>query len=152
VALRNLAKVLHWSGKFELAAARASDALDLLPGDPESRFVLADCLKNMGDVEGALSQYEQLFADGRDYGRAYLPYGELLSKCGHYEQSKAYCMLAIMREPDNAYAYLVLANSHLALGENEFARESLDRAAALKPSQTFMLDTLKQMQAQLGSE
>jgi tetratricopeptide (TPR) repeat protein len=149
VALRNLAKVLHWSGKFAEAAPRARDALELLPRDPESRFVLADCLKNMGDTEGALGQYELLMAEHADYGRAYLPYGELLASTQALEPAKAYLMLAILREPDNAYAHAVLGRVHMTLDENRFALESLEKANALGSSDLSTEQMLEEVRRRL---
>lgn len=54
ISFRNLAKVLHWAGKFDEASRRAMDALRLLPNDLESRFVLADCLTRMQQYDEAL--------------------------------------------------------------------------------------------------
>lgn len=104
VALRNLAKLLHWSGKFAEAAPRASDALELLPRDAESRFVLADCLKNIGDPEGAVRQYELLFEDSPNYVRGWLPYGELLVQQELWQRAgvSPQLLLAVLREPENA--------------------------------------------------
>ncbi len=133
VALRNLAKVLHWAGKFEEAAPRASDALELLPNDPESRFVLADCLKNTQDLEGALQQYELLYQDWPQFARGILPFGELLVELGLHERAKAQLLVAVLREPDNAYAYFLLGRAHLALGETAFAVESFEKAQQLAP-------------------
>ena len=124
-ALRNLAKVLHWAGKFEEAAPRARDALELLPNDPESQFLLADCLNNIGQSDDALLEYEKLFANGEDYPRAFQPYGELLAEKGKLNQAKAYLLLAILQNPKNAGAYHRLGVVHLQLGELEFAIESL---------------------------
>ncbi len=100
-AIRNLAKVYHWAGKFEEAVPLARDVLELAPNDPESRSIIASCLANLGRRDQALEEYERLFADGIGYPRAYLPYGELLLSAGHYESAKAYLLLAILRSPDN---------------------------------------------------
>jgi tetratricopeptide (TPR) repeat protein len=133
IALRNLSKVFHWSGKFAEAAPRASDALELLPGDPESRFVLADCLKNTGDPAGALAQYEILIEDAPNYLRALIPFGELLVEQGMYERAKPQLLVALLQKPDNAYALYLLGVAHLNLKEYEFAVECLQRADQLYP-------------------
>jgi tetratricopeptide (TPR) repeat protein len=148
-SLRNLAKVLHWAGKFEEAALRARDALELLPNDPESRFVLADCLNNIGQPEYALLEYEKLFANGEDYPRAFHPYGELLAEAGKLNQAKAYLLLAILQNPNNAGAYHRLGVVHLQLGEFEFAVESLEESNRLYPGDAatlFYLETAKTKQ------
>lgn len=147
VSLRNLAKVLHWSGKFEEAAPRARDALELLPNDPESRFVLADCLKNMGDIPGAVEQYETLFDAPEIYGRGLLPYGELLQEQQQFEQAKAYLLLAALRNPDDAYTQFLLGKVHLQLGEKQFAIECLSKADELFPNDPLTLQLLEQARA-----
>ncbi|QDV27848.1 Tetratricopeptide repeat protein [Aureliella helgolandensis] len=142
VALRNLAKVLHWSGKFVEAAPRASDALELLPNDPESRFVLADCLTHMGEIDAALVQYELLFEDYPEWGRGYVYYGALLSRVEEYEKAKGYLMLAVLHKPEDAYVLFELGRVHLALEEWAFAEESLRKADQLYPDDPATLELL----------
>ena len=130
-AMRNLAKVLHWAGKFEEAIPRARDTLELAPNDPESRFIVASCLANLGKTEQAIDEYELLFADGIGFPRAYLPYGELLAAQGQWEQAKAYLLFAILRNPTNPAAFYSLSKVHQALGEEKFAAEALATAEQL---------------------
>lgn len=131
-AIRNLAKVIHWSGKFEEAIPLARDVLDLAPGDPESSYIVASCLANLGRTQEALEEYDLLFADGIGYPRAYLPYGELLAANGELEQAKAYLLLAILRKPDSADAYESLGNVHQQLGEVQFAEEAFAKAKKIR--------------------
>ncbi len=133
VALRNLAKVLHWAGKFDEAEPRARDALELIADDPESRFVLADCLRNTGRSREAIDEYGRLFDSGYEFERAYHPFGDLLAKEGEYERAKAFLLLAQLREPSNAMIYYTLGLVHLRLGEFAFAIESLDESDRLSP-------------------
>jgi tetratricopeptide (TPR) repeat protein len=133
VALRNLAKVLHWAGKFEEAEPRARDALTLISDDPESRFVLADCLRNTGRSQEAIAEYGRLFDSGYEFERAYHPFGDLLAKEGEYERAKAFLLLAQLREPNNASIYYTLGLVHLRLGEYAFAIEALNESDRLAP-------------------
>lgn len=149
VALRNLAKVLHWSGKFVEAAPRASDALELLPRDAESRFVLADCLKNIGDPEGSVRQYELLFEDSPNYVRGWLPYGELLVQQELWQRAKSQLLLAVLREPENAYALYLLGIAHLRLGEHEFAVECFEKADQIYPGEPRTQALLSEARASL---
>lgn len=135
VALRNLAKVLHWSGKFAEAAPRASDALELLVDDPESRYVLADCLHHTGDDKGAMAQYELLFSGPKDWGKAYLPYADLLVEHGEFARAKPYLLLALLFDPANAYTHFLLGRTHLELGEYSFAVDSLTEANRIFPNE-----------------
>lgn len=143
VALRNLAKVLHWSGKFEEASRRASDALELLRNDPESRFVLADCLKNLGSPAEAQMQYLFLLQDHPDYARAYLPYGELLMIQGEQEAALDYLMMAALNQPNNTYAHLTLGKLCLQMERWQNAVDCLVIADKLYPNHAETESLLK---------
>lgn len=151
VALRNLAKVLHWSGKFAEAAPRATDALELLVDDPESRYVLADCLHHTGDDKGALAQYELLFSGPKDWGKAYLPYADLLAGQGDFARAKPYLVLALLFDPNNAYTHFLLGKTHLELGEYDFAVESLTESNRIYPNEPETLKLLTEAKAKLAS-
>jgi tetratricopeptide (TPR) repeat protein len=143
IAFRNLAKVLHWAGKFEEAAPRARDAIRLLPDDLESRLILADCLQKTGHPREAMDQYEQLFRIG-DYPRACLPFGELLIDQAEFELAKPYLLRAVLsdRKEDRARAYYSLGLAHLRLREFAFAVESfqeLDRELPDNPTTLSLL-------------
>jgi tetratricopeptide (TPR) repeat protein len=126
IAFRNLAKVLHWAGKFDEAIPRARDAIRLLPADLESRFVLADCLFQTGRIHDARSEYEALFRIG-DYPRAHLPFGEVLCDLGDFREATHFLVQALLSErPDHqARAYYVLGLAYLQLGEFSLAAKSL---------------------------
>ena len=130
-SLRNLAKVLHWSGKFSEAANRASDALEVLGNDAESRFVLADCLKNLGQSQRALSQYELLAEDYPSYSRAFVPYGELLSQFNKDELAFNYLDAAITLQPGDAYTNLAMGRWFMKSQEWESALAPLRKADSL---------------------
>lgn len=126
VAFRNLAKVLHWAGKFEEAIPKAVDATRLLPDDLESWFVMADCLRQLGRNDEAYLVYLQLFQKG-DYGRAYLPFGELLMDLGKYDRAVEFLLMATIApsEKHRIRAFYDLGYAHLQLGQYDLALESL---------------------------
>ena len=149
VAFRNLAKVLHWSGKFDEAIPRAQDALDLIPEDLESRFVLADSLVNRGDDQEALNQYRQLFEIG-DFPRAYLPFGELLQRLGDLTTAKTYLTLAsIIDESHQARAHYSLGIVLLELEEYSEAVKALSISNQLYPNDPSTLMFLDEAERNL---
>ncbi|MEQ1827047.1 MAG: tetratricopeptide repeat protein [Pirellula sp.] len=150
IALRNLAKVLHWAGKYDEALRHAQDALVILSDDPESRFVLAGCLRNIGRRDEALVEYEKLFSTGSDYPRAYEPFGHLLAELGRYEQAKAYLILATLHNEKSSNAYFTLGVVHLRLGEFDFAVESLERSNQIFPNDPETLYYLAEAKSKLG--
>ena len=125
ISFRNLAKVLHWAGKFDEASRRAQDALRLLPNDLESRFVLADCMTRMQQYDEALDHYKRIF-EISDYERAILPYGELLAYRSEYELAKVYLIMATASAKDvvRKRAFQALGDVHTQLGEIEQAAEA----------------------------
>jgi len=150
MALRNLAKVLHWAGKFEEAIPRARDVLVTIPDDLESRYILASCLNHLGQKALAMAEYEMLFAGGLDYPRAYQPYGELLGELGHLEQSKAYLLMAILHNAKNASSYFSLGVVHFQLGEFQFALEALGESNQLAADEPQTLVYLAQAKVGVG--
>ena len=122
VAFRNLAKVMHWAGKFNEAAVHASDAIELLPEDLESHYLLADCLFWIGRHEESIAAFEMLFRIG-DYPRAYVAFGELLVDKGRWEEAKSYLVLGVLstnRQRQQRALYL-LGITHLRLQEYSLA-------------------------------
>jgi tetratricopeptide (TPR) repeat protein len=134
IAFRNLAKTWHWAGRYEEAEPAARDALEFLPGDKESRFVLADSLKNQGRSSESLLEYEKLFEDHPAYERAFQPFGELLAAQRQWGRAKAYLMLAHVKDPENASILYWLGLSHLELREYDLAVEALRRVLELYPA------------------
>ncbi|MCO8120712.1 tetratricopeptide repeat protein [Stieleria sp. TO1_6] len=137
VAFRNLAKVLHWAGKFEEAQRSADDAIRLLPRDLESWYLLADCSDKLGQPDIAIERYTKLFEFGT-FERALQPFGQLLARQGHTVAAKAYLMEAIFASDGlrRASAYEALGQLHLSLDENELADECFLNAQRLRATWT----------------
>ncbi len=125
IAFRNLAKVMHWAGKFDEARRSAEDALRLAPGDPESQFVLADSLTQLGLPDIAVERYERLF-EAIQYERAMLPFAFVLADDGRFESAKFYATLATASEKPRtrSAALALLVEIHTHLGETERADEA----------------------------
>ncbi len=90
----------------------------LIPTDLESRFLLADCLFNMNQIDEAFAQYELLMSIG-DFPRAYLPYGEMLSDRDRLGEAKAYLLQAVItcRDSNRPRALYALGSVHFMFGE-----------------------------------
>lgn len=138
IAFRNLAKVLHWAGKFEEAIPKAVNATQLIEDDLESWFVMADCFRQLGRDDDAYLIYQQIFKIG-DYSRAYLPFGELLLDRAEYERAIEFLVLAtIVPNPSHRVrAFYDLGLAYLQLGRFQLALESLlecEKLASDEPS------------------
>lgn len=155
VALRNLAKVLHWSGKFSEAAPRARDALELLPNDPESLLVLADCLRQTNQLEDAILTCQLLVDVEPMYALAYLLYGELLVEQHSYQEAVDVCTFAALALPPGSRrqlrAELLLGITYLQLEEFRKADEILFRLYEDNPRNLETMAYLAQSKEGIGN-
>jgi tetratricopeptide (TPR) repeat protein len=149
IAFRNLAKTMHWAGRYEESATHAGDAIEFLIEDSESRFVLADSLKNLGQISDAMDHYAILMKLDPDFERAYHPYGELLAQNGDLSEAKIYLLMAHLRRPENAGVLYWLGKSHLELKEYTFAVEAFEKSDQLYPNDPSTLFCLAQAKAAL---
>ncbi|MCP4891497.1 tetratricopeptide repeat protein [Rubripirellula sp.] len=155
IALRNLAKVLHWSGKFSEAAPRARDALGLLPNDPESLLVLADCLRQTNQLEDAILTCQLLVDVEPMYALAYLLYGELLVEQQSYQEAVDVCTFAALALPPGSKrqlrAELLLGITYLQLEEFRKADEILFRLYEENPRNLETMAYLAQSKEGIGN-
>lgn len=134
VALRNLAKVLHWAGKFEEAIRSADDAIELLGPDPVSRLILGDSSHRTGQDESAANHFEILITDSPGFSKAYLPYATFLIDTAEQGRMSGLTLaenLLLMRgveQPKSAHVVFQLARLYRLSGDWEAARQSLDLA------------------------
>ena len=150
VSLRNLAKLLHWAGKFDEAAPRAADALTLIEGDLESQFLLAECLRQIKRTDESMVQFDRLFELEPNFARGYIPFGTLLAQEGHLTAAKAYLSLGVLLNPKRDDAFHTLGAVHLQLGEYELAKQSLLEANLLNPQESTTLMLLARAKVALG--
>lgn len=153
VALRNLAKVLHWAGKFNEAAPRARDALQCIPDDPESLLVLADCLVQMQQTEEAVQKYQRLISVAPFYGRGYLSYGEWLLNTGDYENADQHLSMAVaLLPPDSDRYWRAVYNQAVAKMQQQQFREAvplLEQIDAAYPDDAQTLALLAEAKSNL---
>ncbi len=150
VAMRNLAKLLHWSGKFDEAAHCAADALTLIEGDLESQFLLAECLRQIGQQDEAMQEFELLFDLDPNYDRGYIPFGILLVEQGHLTAAKVYLAMAVALYPDREDAFFALGQAHFDSDEFDLALEALTEATRIKPDDPAIRDLLNRTNARLA--
>ncbi|MCA9120149.1 MAG: tetratricopeptide repeat protein [Planctomycetaceae bacterium] len=149
-SLRNLAKVLHWAGKFDEAGRRAADALQLIDGDLESQFLLAECLRQTGRNAESMIQFERLFELEPNYSRGYIPFGMLLAQGGHLVAAKTYLAMGVYLYPQRDDALQTLGSVHLQLEEYELAEQALSEANSLNPIEPSTLSLLARAKVASG--
>ncbi len=129
VALRNLAKVLSWAGKTDEAGRAAARALELLPDDPESLFVLAIEASEWNEHERAIALLQEVLWYDPDWVKARLNLGVEFSRAGRLEEARKEYLRVLELAPDHPSVQFNLGNVLSRMGRREEAivayRESL---------------------------
>ena len=129
VALRNLAKVLSWAGKTDEAGRAAARALELLPDDPESLFVLAIEASEWNEHERAIALLQEVLWYDPDWVKARLNLGVEFSRTGRLEEARNEYLRVLELAPDHPSVQFNLGNVLARMGRREEAivayRESL---------------------------
>ncbi|WDQ15788.1 tetratricopeptide repeat protein [Rhodopirellula sp. P2] len=154
IAMRNLAKVMHWAGKFEVAEPRARDAIRMLDGDVESQFILADCLRWIGRIDESVAEFEQGVKAYPDYYRGLQRYGQLLLELGEYESARDLLVVAAIgwpeSDPRHWSARFQLAVAHLGASDFEAAHSELLRCHEHAPDDLDVVFALAEASAGIG--
>ena len=132
-ALRNLAKVLRWAGKFEQSAKLAVKAVGGLPDDAEAHYMAADARWQSGHLDIAVAEYELALSIDPDYLAAILQLGSLLLEKGEPEAAKNYLGRAVRLAPDKADPHFRLANALFTLEDLDEARKEYQESLRLEP-------------------
>ena len=108
-ALRNLAKVLNWSGKHLEAGSLALEALETLPNDAEALLLAAPYLKTLGRLDEAANHYRQALEQLPDHAEAHQLLAALMAETGDYSTAKKHFLEYLRIHPDDWQAQLRVA-------------------------------------------
>jgi tetratricopeptide (TPR) repeat protein len=133
-ALRNLAKVLSWAGKFDEARRLAERALEMEPEDAVAYFQLALCAQREGKLERAESLYRQAIAADPRYAAAYTNLGTVLEQRGEVGPAMDYFRQAIAIDAGAHKALFNLGDLLLKRGEFSSAADRFRRVIELRPA------------------
>jgi len=128
-----LSEVYRQAGHY----ARAVRALDRCirenASEPAYHLLFGDIMVEKGDIAAALSAYERAVKLRPDFtGAYYNRFGNTLVRFSHHEKAVLAFRKASTAEPDNPFYILYLAGTYAALGQEDLARQALEKAEALK--------------------
>jgi tetratricopeptide (TPR) repeat protein len=136
--LSRLADGLLRVGAVQRAKAAWERCVELRPDEPFYRMAIGDCMIKLGLPDAAVDVYTkaaefQLTASGPSWHRL----GNLFTKKGLHAHAAEAHTKAVSLEPENPLYILHLAASYAALGRNDLAADTLNRAEKLNPSLTL---------------
>ena len=108
-ALRNLAKVLNWSGKHLEAGSLALEALETLPNDAEALLLAAPYLKTLGRLDEAANYYQLALEQLPDHAEGHQLLAALMAEKGDYSTAKKHFLEYLRIHPEDGQAQLRVA-------------------------------------------
>ena len=149
VALRNLAKVFHWAGKFSEALPLAERALTLMDGDIASMFVAGECQRLLGHLSKAAAYFERIIAIEPFHYDAHISLGMVLADEQELEDAALHLSVGVGGMPDSWYARQEYGIVLFQLAEYHQAIQQLERANELRPNNQRTLDFLTRATAKV---
>jgi tetratricopeptide (TPR) repeat protein len=123
-ALRNLAKVLGWAGKFHEADQRARLAVLGLPNDANAHYLAGNAFWRDGNLDVAIAEFQQAVEIDPDYTDAWVQLGYAQREKDQPEAARDAFQRALQLEPDQADLYF-------ELGEIYRRQQQWDKAASM---------------------
>lgn len=122
------------NGQVEGAEQDFRRAAELAPNDAEPLLALGDLQRDLGFVAEAVETYRNAIDREDADAASWLKLGNALTLLEDYEQAERAFRAALRRVDDLAAAHNGLGASLMHLGREAEAREELERAASIDPS------------------
>jgi tetratricopeptide (TPR) repeat protein len=123
------------AGNWAAAAENFRKGLQLAPNDPSLRHRLGTALAQMGDVRGAMTEFERVTATSPTFARAHYSYGVLLNDGRRYQEAIDRFTSALEHEPGYLPARLQLAGTLARSGRPQDALVEYERVLSQEPTQ-----------------
>ena len=136
VALRNLAKVLDWAGKFEEAGRLAARAAELLGEDAVSSYVAGRSAEERGELDVAVGHFRQATRLKPDYIEPHMRLAKALMSQGSYEEAIVHFRQALGIKPDAAEPHNNLGMALMSLERFDEAISHYGQALRIRPEYT----------------
>ena len=135
-ALRNLAKVLDWAGKFEEAGRLASRATELLGEDAVSSYVAGRSAEERGELDVAVRHFRQATQLKPDYIEPHMRLAKALMSQGSHEDAIVHFRQALRIKPDAAEPHNNLGMALMSLERFDEAISHYGQALRIRPEYT----------------
>ncbi|MDA1311864.1 MAG: tetratricopeptide repeat protein [Acidobacteria bacterium] len=132
-ALRNLARLSSWLGRFDEASRTLAKAGELLGPDAETLDLMGQNAAAHGQLEEAIALYRRAVEINPNYADAHLHLGTELVDQGSVPEGLSQLQRALALDPDSAEAHTELGIALGAQGNRDQAIQQYRRALALRP-------------------
>lgn len=132
-ALRNLAKVLSWAGKYEEARKLARRAVEMTPQDALGQYQLGVCAQGEGDLQQAVAHYRRAIRMAPNFAAAHTNLGSLFQQRGEINLAMEHFRRAIVLDAEDHKALFNLGRLLLKQGKAQPAAKHFRRVIAMHP-------------------
>lgn len=143
-ALRNLARIYRWAGKYEEAYSLALQAIQHLPQDPETLYLIGANALDTGRFEEAVRNLKASISEGTRSYHATFALAEALMASGDSEQAIDRYQAALQIDPNRPECLNNLGNAYLAIDQPEEAMIAYRQAIDLDPNYAASSSNLAQ--------
>jgi len=123
------------SGDWATAADYFRRGLELEPNNLSLRHTLGTALHQMGEVEAAIAEFEDVIRLSPSHAQASFSLGVIFATTGRYEDARAKFAQAVQHEPDYVQAHLALADVLQAMRRPDEAMSHYQSVVAVDPRQ-----------------
>jgi tetratricopeptide (TPR) repeat protein len=127
-----LGNVLSRMNDLDGAVTEYRRAIDLAPKQPRTYYQLALVLRSKPDDAGEQQALEQALAADSHYAPAHCELGRILLEEHRPADAVGHLLLAIQYNPRFENAYFQLARAYAALGEEDKAKQTVQRLQAVR--------------------
>jgi tetratricopeptide (TPR) repeat protein len=128
-----LSEVYRRAGHYDRSVRALERCIRKNDADPAYHLLFGDIMVEKGDITAALIAYERAVELRPDFtGAYYNRLGNTLSRFSQHERAVTAFQKAITAEPDNPFYILYLAGAYTALGQEDLACQTMEKAEALK--------------------
>ena len=120
-------------GIWAEAAALFRRGLELDPENPALGHTLGTALSQMGEIDAAIEQFEDVLRWSPGYARAHFSLGVIHASRGRYREARARFAAAVEHEPDYVQARLGLADIFQMMGCPEESLPHYDHVVEVDP-------------------
>ncbi|MBN2315329.1 MAG: tetratricopeptide repeat protein [Sedimentisphaerales bacterium] len=132
-ALRNLARVFRWAGKFEEGHKLSLRAVKMISEDAEVHALIGATAVELGRIDEAIGAFRQALQIKPDYAEARSSLADALAGQDRLDEAIKHYHRAIQDKPDHATTYCNLGVAMSAKGDLNEAVTYMSRALEIKP-------------------
>ena len=144
------AQAFAWASRFDASRSAYDALLARDPDDIEARLGLARTLAVSQDFAGAIAQYDEVLVRAPAEMRGLIGKAKTLGWAGRFVESERAALQAVEADRSSAEAWGGLGQVYRWQGRDAAAREALETAAELAPTNAVIRDQLRSVDLALA--